>query len=162
SVAAEKDSVVMLLRCLSQFTPVAEKSEFPTGCFCVRGLSPANRKPFPPDNGGESRPTSPLQYHHGLMRVRGRAGLIWAGLVLVIGLGIGAGAGTLLDSVEQGTAARVMDRRTALAQSAVAAEVRRYLDTLRTVAAGIGGQSTLSPAEFDTATAPLGDAKLVG
>ncbi len=96
------------------------------------------------------------------MRVRGRAGLGWAGLVLVVGLGVGAAAGTLLDSVERHTAAQVMDRRTVLAQSAVAAEVRRYLDTLRTVAAGLGGYPDLSPTGFDTATAPLVNAKLVG
>ncbi len=66
-----------------------------------------------------------------------------------------------MHGVERRSADQIMDRRTSLAQISVTAEVLRYLDTLRTVAAAVGAYDNLTQAKYLAATAPLVDAKLV-
>jgi signal transduction histidine kinase len=82
--------------------------------------------------------------------------------VLIGGLTVAVGAGVGLDAVERAASGQSMDRRTALAGAAVAAETRRYVDAVRAVAAATGSQQALTAAEFAAITAPLTQLRLPG
>ncbi|MET0424221.1 MAG: ATP-binding protein [Actinoplanes sp.] len=60
------------------------------------------------------------------------------------------------------TAERVMDQRTDMAEAAVQTEARRYLSLLEATAAGIAIDPSLTWEDFDSVTAPLNSAKLIG
>jgi PAS domain S-box-containing protein len=83
-------------------------------------------------------------------------------LVLVCGLLVAAGAGTGLRVAERRNTDTLMDRRTALARAAVAAEAQRYVDAAQSVAAGAGAKDELTAAEFAAITAPLVRMRLPG
>src|SRR5436309_13551167 len=87
-----------------------------------------------------------------------RAGTRLAATVLGVGLALAAAAGIAVHVVERHSADQIMDRRAGLAEVAVSTEVRRYLDTLRTIAAAMGTDGDLTQAEYLAATAPLVDA----
>ncbi|BCJ45715.1 hypothetical protein GCM10010168_58650 [Actinoplanes ianthinogenes] len=83
-------------------------------------------------------------------------------LVAVVGCAVSLGVAAVLHRDERAAADVQMDRRTAAVVTAVQAETRRYVDTLRTTAAAIGAQQTLTAAEYATLTAPLHQMRLAG
>ncbi|MFI1987771.1 ATP-binding protein [Actinoplanes sp. NPDC020271] len=83
-------------------------------------------------------------------------------LVAAVGCAVTLGVGAVLRGDERSAAHVQMDRRTAEAAAAVQAETRRYVDTLRTTAASIGAQQTLTADEYAAITAPLRSMKLAG
>ncbi|GAA4600463.1 PAS domain S-box-containing protein [Actinoplanes octamycinicus] len=80
----------------------------------------------------------------------------------LIGGAVSLGVGAVLRADERTAAAVQMDRLTATAVAAVRAETRRYVDTLRTTAAAVGAQQTLTAAEYAALTAPLRGMRLAG
>ncbi|MDR7273271.1 ATP-binding protein [Catenuloplanes atrovinosus] len=96
-------------------------------------------------------------------RSHGRRGaLVVAGIVLAAGLIVMAGTAWALHRRDAAAAERIMDQRTSLAQSAVTVETRRYVDLLRTAAAGLGEASELDARTFQDGTAPLAGTALPG
>ncbi|MEV6343047.1 ATP-binding protein [Actinoplanes sp. NPDC051851] len=91
----------------------------------------------------------------------GRATAISA-LVAVVGSVVTLGVCALLRREEVAAGETQMDRRTAAAATAVRAETRRYLDTLRITAAATGAQETMTATEFGTITTPLFSMGLAG
>ena len=89
-------------------------------------------------------------------------GPLLAAVVLAVGITATLLVVAGLRSNEHAAAERVMDQRAAVATNAVRVEAGRYLDLLRTVAAGIGVDDALTSADFEAATAPLADAGLRG
>lgn len=89
-------------------------------------------------------------------------GPVLAVLVLAIGFTATLFVAAGLRRSDRDSAAQLMDQRTALAKAAVSTETSRYLDLLRTVAAGVGGDERMSAARFRAASAPLIDARLSG
>jgi signal transduction histidine kinase/CHASE1-domain containing sensor protein len=89
-------------------------------------------------------------------------GPVLAAGVLIVGLAVTGLAVDTLRAGDRDGARRVMDQRTAVARSAVTVETSRYLDLLRTMAAGAGTDDHLTAADFRAATAPLNAADLVG
>ncbi|GAA3384651.1 ATP-binding protein [Cryptosporangium minutisporangium] len=83
-------------------------------------------------------------------------------LVLFAGALASLGVGSVLRDSADRAAARVMDNRTALMAAAVRAEVNRYLDQMRTLAAALGALETVTATSFSRATAPLGPISLPG
>jgi PAS domain S-box-containing protein len=86
----------------------------------------------------------------------------WSGTVLVAGVLVSLVAAAAAARVERRDAAESLDRRTAAAQRAVAAEVRRYESTVAQLAASIGAQRDLSASDFAMITAPLADSGYAG
>jgi signal transduction histidine kinase len=91
----------------------------------------------------------------------------WAGFwavigVLIVGLGVSWQAASVLHDSRAAQTTELMDQRMALSRSAVDTEVHRHLDTLRLVAAALGGYEPLTFARFLTATATVADANLRG
>ncbi len=97
-----------------------------------------------------------------MVGVETRSGLYVAVVVLLVGLAVSWTAADALVGVQSRTAGQLMDRRTALAQASVTTEVRRYLDALSTVAAGVGSHDRLTADTFQSLTAPLTNENLVG
>ncbi|HYN96849.1 MAG TPA: ATP-binding protein, partial [Pilimelia sp.] len=91
-----------------------------------------------------------------------RATVPLTALVLAAGLALAAGTGLALHRVEQHANERDLDRRTALARAAVAAEAQRYVDAVYSAAAAVGAQGALTPPEFAALTAPLARMRLPG
>ncbi|MBU2671014.1 CHASE domain-containing protein [Actinoplanes bogorensis] len=67
-----------------------------------------------------------------------------------------------LRSNQRENAERVMDQRTAMVEAAVRTETERYRSLIETTAAGISTDTDLTWDDFDTATAPLASANLIG
>lgn len=94
---------------------------------------------------------------------RGRfTGLVFAGIVLLLGLTVVLSVYAGMRAVQSENADRVMDQRTAVARAAVQTETERYRSLVETAAAGIGTNPVLTWDDFDAATAPLASANLVG
>jgi PAS domain S-box-containing protein len=91
-----------------------------------------------------------------------RSALVLPVLVLMLGLAVSWAAAAGAQDAGNRTAEQMLDRRAELAQAAVTAEVRRYLDVLGTVAAGLAAQSELTRTSFFVTTAPLTTAQLHG
>ncbi|MGK5681935.1 sensor histidine kinase [Actinoplanes sp. URMC 104] len=94
---------------------------------------------------------------------RGRfTGVTLAGIVLLVGLTVVISVHAGMRSAQRENAERVMDQRTAVARAAVQTETERYRSLLETAAAGIATEPVLTWEAFDTATAPLDSAGLIG
>lgn len=89
-------------------------------------------------------------------------GLVLAAVILMLGLGASAWAAVALSGVQDDTTDELMNRRATAARYAVEAEVRRYLDAVRTVAAAAGSYDRLDTTKFVAVTAAMADTKLVG
>ena len=91
------------------------------------------------------------------MRIHPPAGRAWtwSGAVLVAGVLASLLAATVAGRHEREDAAESLERRTAAAQRAVAAEVRRYESTVAQLAASVGAQRDLTADDFAMITAPL-------
>jgi PAS domain S-box-containing protein len=96
-----------------------------------------------------------------LRRAGGSTGALTV-LVLIGGLAVSVGVGNGLRTVEGHATGQTINRRTALARTAVATETRRYIDAAVSVAAAAGAQQELTAAEFAAITAPLGQLRLPG
>jgi len=79
----------------------------------------------------------------------------WSGAVLVVGVLASLSAAGVAARHEREEAAESLERRTAVAQRAVAAEVRRYESTVAQLAASISAQQDLTATDFAMITAPL-------
>ena len=75
-----------------------------------------------------------------------------AAAVLVLGVFATLGVTVVISGKERRSAQQVIQRQSDLAAATVAAEVRRYLDTIDNVAAALGSHDALSPDEFERAT----------
>lgn len=85
-------------------------------------------------------------------------------VVSVMAVGV-LGSGALafaVDAQQQRHASDVMDQRSQVIESAVRAEVRRYVETTSDLAAAIGAQSDLSASDFTALTANLNRQRLPG
>ncbi|MDI6101155.1 ATP-binding protein [Actinoplanes sp. NEAU-A12] len=82
--------------------------------------------------------------------------------VLLVGLVATVLTATALLSAQRDTARRVMDKRHETAREAIRAETERYHRLVETLAAGIANDAELTWEDFDGATSPLVDAKLIG
>lgn len=83
-------------------------------------------------------------------------------LVMAVGL---IGSGALVVAVEKqqaDQASEVMDQRVQVIESAVTAEVRRYVETVTDLAAAVGAQSDLTASDFVALTATLDKTRLPG
>ncbi|GIF04340.1 hypothetical protein Asi03nite_18780 [Actinoplanes siamensis] len=80
----------------------------------------------------------------------------------MVGCAVALGMGAVLRRDERSTAGVQMDRRAASAAAVVRAETQRYVETLRTTAAAVGAQQTLTAGEYATVMAPLHTMKLAG
>ncbi|MER7008632.1 ATP-binding protein [Dactylosporangium sp. NPDC000555] len=85
-----------------------------------------------------------------------------AAVVLMLGLTATAGVSAALASKERRSAAQEMDRQVDLAQAAVAGEVRRYLDTVDTLAVALASHDVLTPEAFERITARVPGENLPG
>jgi PAS domain S-box-containing protein len=83
-------------------------------------------------------------------------------LVAIVGVLASTGLGGLLTADQARTEDRVMDQRTAAMQAAVTGEVRRYVETLTTLAAGAGSLTEVTADSFAALTAPLAQMDLPG
>jgi signal transduction histidine kinase len=110
-------------------------------------------RPGPDPSGGESRLGTALW--------RSRTGLVTA-LVAVVGTLASVTAWVVLEAARDRTAAAALDRRTALVVEAVGAATGRYLDTVTTLAAGVGAVDTLTATRFAQMVQPLHDLRLAG
>jgi PAS domain S-box-containing protein len=90
----------------------------------------------------------------GILLAPGRA-RTWAGAVLAVGLVATVLAALLAARLERQDAAETLDRRTAVAQRAMAAEARRYEGTVAQLAASLTAQEDLTAQDFATITLPL-------
>ncbi|MBB4690296.1 ATP-binding protein [Paractinoplanes abujensis] len=90
------------------------------------------------------------------------AGPVFSGVVLVVGLSVVVSVYAGLRSTQRENAERVMDQRTAVAAAAVRTETERYRSLVETTAAGFRTNDALTWEDFDTATAPLASADLIG
>ncbi|WP_239080315.1 ATP-binding protein [Paractinoplanes brasiliensis] len=90
------------------------------------------------------------------------SGLLVAGVVFVVGLTVVIAVHAGLRSTQRDNAERVMDQRTAVAQAAVRTETERYRSLVEATAAGFRTDDALTWDDFDTATAPLASANLIG
>jgi diguanylate cyclase (GGDEF)-like protein len=96
------------------------------------------------------------------LSVRWRLSALLVTLVMAVGL-LGSWALVVaVNSQQQVQAFAVMDQRVQVIDSAVAAEVRRYVDTTADLAAAIGAQSDLSASDFTALTSNLNRSRLPG
>jgi signal transduction histidine kinase/CHASE1-domain containing sensor protein len=99
------------------------------------------------------------QRDNGERRVAGpllAAGVLLTGLLVTVLVTAG------LQAAQRDKADQVMDQRHEMALDAVQTEIGRYRALIESVAAGVSTQTDLTWDDFDTATAPLDDAKLIG
>ncbi|GAA2697480.1 ATP-binding protein [Actinoplanes palleronii] len=103
--------------------------------------------------------------------VRTVASRVWAGvrsaaaLAILVALGcagLSVGVGAVVARSQHDAAEQQLARRTSLVVEAVSGETRRYVDTLRTVAAAAGAFTTLTASKFAQATQPLEQMRLAG
>ncbi|MGI5244902.1 ATP-binding protein [Dactylosporangium sp. CA-139066] len=99
---------------------------------------------------------------HKAVRQVGVAGALAIALVLALGLGASWQAASAIHDGQRERATAVLDRAAGLSEASVRAEIHRYLDTLRTIAAAVGTHTDLTYDDFQATTAPLSDAGLVG
>jgi PAS domain S-box-containing protein len=85
-----------------------------------------------------------------------------AALVAVAGLVLSCSAAAALAWNSRDNAQAQMDRRSALAEEAVTAETRRYVDVLRSTAAAAGAFTELTAAKFGEIAAALPSMRLAG
>ena len=90
------------------------------------------------------------------------SGLLFAGVVFAVGVIVVVAVYAGLRSTQRENAERVMDQRTAVVEAAVRTETERYRSLIETTAAGISTDTDLTWDDFDTATAPLASANLIG
>jgi diguanylate cyclase (GGDEF)-like protein len=96
------------------------------------------------------------------MPARWRLSALLVTSVMAVGL-VGSGALVVaVNSQRQVHAQAVMDQRVQVIDSAVRAEVRRYVETTTDLAAAIGAQSDLSASDFAALTANLNRSRLPG
>lgn len=98
----------------------------------------------------------------GRVRVRWRLSVLLVTSVMAVGI---MGSWALVVAVnrqQQVQASAVMDQRVQAIDSAVAAEVRRYVEANTDLAAAIGAQSDLSASDFAALTANLNQSRLPG
>ncbi|MBG0567514.1 CHASE domain-containing protein [Actinoplanes sp. NEAU-A11] len=82
--------------------------------------------------------------------------------MLIAGLVVTALVAAGLHAEQRDKAEQVMDQRHAMALAAVQTEVGRYRAVLETLAAGVSIDAELTWDDFDIASSPLEDAKLIG
>ncbi|MBB2941324.1 signal transduction histidine kinase/CHASE1-domain containing sensor protein [Actinoplanes lutulentus] len=87
---------------------------------------------------------------------------VLSALVAVVGCAVTLVVSVTLARREEAAAEVQMDRRTSAAADAVRTETRRYVDILRSTAAGAGGQEELTGPEFGMITQPLKTMRLAG
>ncbi|WP_328476990.1 ATP-binding protein [Actinoplanes sp. NBC_00393] len=90
------------------------------------------------------------------------AGPLLAVAVLIIGLVTAATVAAGLRSAQRDKADQVMDQRHAMALGAVQGEISRYRALLESLAAGSSTDDDLTWDDFDVASSPLADARLIG
>src|SRR5687768_8323966 len=100
-----------------------------------------------------------MEYRQGSDRWRWSAA---CGVLLACGVVASLWGSATARAHEAQVAGEVLDRRMQLVEQAVADEVRRHLDALRSTAAAAGSHQDLTAAEYADATAPLADAGLAG
>ncbi|SHM51780.1 sensor histidine kinase [Cryptosporangium aurantiacum] len=106
--------------------------------------------------------TSPTDEQSGMHRRAGgerTRGTLLAATVAVLGVALSVLLAEGLRDVERHGVDRAMDRQSTLARTAVAAEIRRYTDTARQLAASLGALETLDESRF---AAVVPDATLAG
>jgi signal transduction histidine kinase len=96
------------------------------------------------------------------VRQVGAAGTTAVALVLALGLAASWQAASALRQGERDRAQAVLQRAADLSEASLRAEIDRYLDSLRTVAAALGTHTTLTYDDFAATTAPMHEAGLVG
>ncbi|GAA3382200.1 ATP-binding protein [Cryptosporangium minutisporangium] len=92
----------------------------------------------------------------------GAQGALLAATVAVLGVVLSVLIAEGLRDVEQHGVDRAMDRQNAIARTAVAAEIRRYTDTARQVAASLGALENLDATRFFAIAATLPRENLPG
>ncbi len=85
-----------------------------------------------------------------------------AAAVLVLGAFATIGVTVVISGKERRSAQQAIKQQADLAAATVAAEVRRYLDTIDNVAAALGSHDALSPDEFERATSRIPGEALAG
>jgi signal transduction histidine kinase len=93
---------------------------------------------------------------------RWRSALVWASVVTAVGVSASFGGAAALYNTDRHATQQATQRRVALTQRAVSAEMRRYIDAIRLVAASAGAQPQLTRDTYLTLTQPLVNANLVG
>ncbi len=88
--------------------------------------------------------------------------IVWSVLILVAGVLFSAALGWDTAQSQRQSLDDAMDRRAALAASAVTTEIGRYVDTLRTVAGSLGAFDQFTAAQFTQVAQPLTQSKLAG
>ncbi|MFI5896617.1 ATP-binding protein [Actinoplanes sp. NPDC051513] len=83
-------------------------------------------------------------------------------LVAVGGAALSVAVAVALAAGQRHAAEQQLDRRARQAQEAVTAEARRYVDTLRTIAAAAGSFNELTADKFNGFTEPLASMRLAG
>jgi PAS domain S-box-containing protein len=91
-----------------------------------------------------------------------RSTVALTGIVLACGVTVAMSTGLGLRLAEDNASAELLNRRTALAGSAVAAEARRYVDAVQSVAAAVGAQQSLDRSAFAAIASPLVQLRLPG
>ncbi|MEU8818529.1 ATP-binding protein [Actinoplanes sp. NPDC048796] len=91
-----------------------------------------------------------------------KRGLALAVSVALVGLIVFGLVYAGMRTAQDETAERVMDQRTAMAQAAVQTETERFRALTEATAAGLGTDNDLTWDDFDSATAPLSSANLIG
>jgi PAS domain-containing protein len=92
----------------------------------------------------------------------GRSPVVLAAVVVAVAVAVSCEVSAVLAAGQRDAAAHQFDGRVRLVAEAVANEVGRYEDTLRTVAAAVGGAGPLTAAEFVEVATPLAEMRLAG
>ncbi|WP_412750274.1 ATP-binding protein [Krasilnikovia sp. M28-CT-15] len=87
---------------------------------------------------------------------------ILAALVAVALIVMSVAVAALVAGEQRDAARQQLDRRASLVGAAVTAEAGRYVDTLRTVAGGLGGPEAPTAARFEQVVQPLDGMRLAG
>jgi diguanylate cyclase (GGDEF)-like protein len=93
---------------------------------------------------------------------RWRVSVLLVSGVLIVGLTSTYGLVLAVESQQRDHVADVMEQRVHVVESAVTAEVQRYVETAASLAAAVGAQSDLSADDFVALTATLATARLPG